>query len=126
MFTSSLRASRQSLARATRQSNTAALRRTFVAPTATRQADMVQDMYLRELKAYKAPPVKAGDAEQHVQKFKMPAAPKSPEEADMASELKAYEDQAVEVEGASTGGQEGAAVEKDWFEEPEEEEDVKH
>lgn len=89
---------------------------------------MVQDMYLRELKAYKAPPVKPSDADAHVQKFNMPKSPPSPEEADIASELKAYEDQAVEVEGANAGGAEegGAAVEQDWFEEPEEEEDVKH
>jgi len=85
-------------------------------------------MYLRELKAYKAPPVKASDADAHVQKFSMPQPPRSPEEADIASELKAYEDQTVEVEGSTSGGQAGgaAAKEQDWFEEEVEDEDEAH
>ena len=79
-------------------------------------------MYLKELKAYKAPPTKPSDAEGHVQKFQLPKAPPSPEEADIASELKAYESQVPEVEGQA--GESGAApAEHNWFEEePEEEE----
>ncbi|KAF2771531.1 hypothetical protein EJ03DRAFT_325568 [Teratosphaeria nubilosa] len=79
-------------------------------------------MYLKELKAYKAPPVKASDAEGHVQKFSIPPAPPSPEEADIASALGEYENQVPEVEGQAAAG-ESAAVEQDWFEEPEEEEE---
>lgn len=86
-------------------------------------ADLVQDLYLRELKNYKAPAVKANDSEGHVQKFSPPAPPKSPEEADIASELKAYEASTVEVEGQAEGG--AATQEVDWFEE-EPEEDEKH
>lgn len=87
-------------------------------------ADLVQDLYLRELKAYKIPTVKASDSEGHVQKFSAPKAPKSPEETDIANELKAYEAQAVDVEGQVEGGvvDNGDA----WFEEPEEESDSKH
>lgn len=77
-------------------------------------------MYLKELRAYKPPPTKASDAEGHVQKFTAPKAPKSPEEADLTSGLKAYEDSVVEVEGQSTEG-ENTPVE-DWFEEEEPEE----
>ena len=67
-------------------------------------ADLVQEMYLKELRAYKIPPPKPSDAEGHVQKFNPPPPPKSPEEVNLASEMKAYEDQLVEVEGlASTG-----------------------
>ena len=78
-----------------------------------RTADLVQDLYLRELKAYKPTPVKASDAEGQVQKFSAPQPPQSPEEADIASELSAYETQEVEVEGQSTEA--GAApVEQDW------------
>jgi F-type H+-transporting ATPase subunit h len=84
-------------------------------------ADIVQDLYLKELKAYKAPAVKASDSEGHVQKFSIPAAPPSPEEADIASELKAYESQVPEVEGQAEAG--AAPVEQDWFEEPVEEEE---
>lgn len=78
-------------------------------------------MYLRELKNYKPPQIKASDAEGHVQKFQMPKPPASPEEGDIATDLKAYESQQVELEGQA--GEAGAtAVEQDWFEEDEEEE----
>lgn len=87
-------------------------------------ADLVQELYLKELKGYKAPPLKANDSEGHVQKWSAPATPKSPEEADIANELKAYEASTVEVEGQAEGG----AVEKadDWFEEEPEEEEAHH
>lgn len=75
-------------------------------------------MYLRELKAYKTPAVKASDSEGHVQKFSMPKTPASPEEGDIASELKSYETQAVEVEGQAESGE--SPVEQDWYEEDEE------
>jgi F-type H+-transporting ATPase subunit h len=76
-------------------------------------------MYLRELKAYKPAQIKATDSEGHVQKFTIPETPKSPEEGDLASELKAYETQQVELEGASESG--AAPVEEDWFVEEEDE-----
>jgi F-type H+-transporting ATPase subunit h len=78
-------------------------------------------MYLKELKAYKAPPVKPSDAEGHVQKFALPKAPPSPEEADIANDLSAYESQVPEIEGQAAAG-EAAPVEQDWFEDPEENE----
>jgi F-type H+-transporting ATPase subunit h len=81
-------------------------------------ADLVQELYLRELKNYKVPQVKASDAEGSVQKFTVPQTPTSPEEADIASELKSYETQSVEVEGAAEDG--AALPEEDWFEEEEE------
>ena len=84
-------------------------------------ADLIQDMYLRELRAYKPPQVKASDADGHVQKFSAPKPPSSPEEGDMASDLSAYENQQVEVEGQAPAG-DTTAVEEDWFEEEEEEE----
>lgn len=72
-------------------------------------------MYLKELRAYKTPQVKPSDAEGHVQKFQAPAAPKSPEESNLASEMKAYEDQQVEVEGQAAAG-EATEPEDDYFE----------
>ena len=82
-------------------------------------ADLVQDLYLRELKSYKPPQVKVSDAEGHVQKFAVPKAPASPEEGDIASDLKAYETQQVDLETGA--GEDGAApVEEDWFEEEDE------
>lgn len=88
-------------------------------------ADPVQDLYLRELKAYKPIPIKPGDAEAHVQKFALPKAPPSPEEANLAGELSSYESQEVEVEGQAATG-EAAPVEESWFEEDEEEASAAH
>ncbi|CZR61978.1 related to F1F0-ATPase complex, subunit h [Phialocephala subalpina] len=125
MFTQTLRASRSSIARVLRQQATVVSRRTFITPTAVRQADLVQELYVKELKAYKIPAVKASDSEGHVQKWNAPKPPKSPEEADIANELKAYETQTVEIEGQAEGG---AVAEKevDWFEEEPEEEAAHH
>jgi F-type H+-transporting ATPase subunit h len=84
-------------------------------------------MYLRELKAYKPPPQKASDAEGQVAKFSPPAAPKSPEETNLASEMKDYEDQVVEVEGQAAAG-ETQPAEEDYFEDLKQfdEEEAKH
>ncbi|EON96826.1 putative atp synthase h chain protein [Phaeoacremonium minimum UCRPA7] len=100
--------------------------RTFIAPTVSRRADFVQELYLKELKAYKAPPVKDSDATGQVATFSVPKTPKSPEEADLASSLKEYESMAVEVEGQE-GAAAGAApaVVEDWLVE-EEEDDHAH
>ena len=65
--------------------------------------------------------MKASDSEGHVQKFSAPAPPQSPEEGNIANDLKTYEDQQVEVEGQAAAG-EASAVEEDWFEEEPEEE----
>ncbi|KAL8798391.1 MAG: hypothetical protein Q9182_006699, partial [Xanthomendoza sp. 2 TL-2023] len=84
--------------------------------------DLVQDLYLRELRAYKPPPLKPSDSEGHVQTFSAPKAPQSPDEGDMARELKAYEDQQVEVEGQAAPG-EGGTPEENWFEEEDDDEE---
>lgn len=86
------------------------------------EADLVQDLYLREIKNYKPTPVKETDADAHVHKFAPPAAPKSPEEANLASDLQAYETQEVEVEGQASSEGGAAPVEEDWLEEEEEDE----
>jgi F-type H+-transporting ATPase subunit h len=72
-------------------------------------------MYLKELRAYKIPQPKPNDAEGHVQKFAPPQPPKSPEETDLAREMKAYEEQEVEVEGQASSG-EAKEPEDDYFE----------
>jgi F-type H+-transporting ATPase subunit h len=78
-------------------------------------------MYVKYLKEYKSPPEKAGEAEQHVKKFSPPAVPKSPEDQNLASEMKAYEDQQVEIEGqAASATGETAKPEEDYFEDIEE------
>ncbi|KAG5952770.1 hypothetical protein E4U53_008099 [Claviceps sorghi] len=97
--------------------------RCFIAPTVSRRADYVQELYLKELKAYKVPAVKESDADGHVQAFTMPKTPASPEESDIASNLKEYESMAVEIEGQSANQSEGgAAVLPDWLEAEEDDE----
>ncbi|KAH6610460.1 hypothetical protein Trco_000480 [Trichoderma cornu-damae] len=98
--------------------------RGFIAPTVSRRADFVQELYLKELKAYKVPLVKEADAEGQVQVFAMPKAPASPEEANLADSLKAYESMAVEIEGQDASAQttNGVAQLPDWLEAEEEEE----
>jgi len=83
--------------------------RTFMAPTVTRRADFVQELYLKELKAFKPSPIKDSDAEGQVATFKLPKTPKSPEEADLASSLKEYESMAVEVEGVQSPAEAAAS-----------------
>ncbi|TWU74445.1 hypothetical protein ED733_004445 [Metarhizium rileyi] len=99
--------------------------RGFIAPTVSRKADFVQDLYLKELKAYKTPAVKESDSVGHVQTFAMPKTPASPEESDLASNLKEYESMAVEIEGqdaATQTSQGGAAALPDWLEAEEDDE----
>ncbi|KAI1375675.1 ATP synthase complex subunit H-domain-containing protein [Hypoxylon crocopeplum] len=99
--------------------------RGFIAPTVSRRADFVQELYLKELKAYKPTPIKDSDSVGQVQTFSPPKAPKSPEEADLASSLKEYESMAVDVEGSegATAGSAPAVVE-DWLVIEEEEEEA--
>jgi F-type H+-transporting ATPase subunit h len=87
-------------------------------------ADFVQELYLKELKAYKAPAVKESDSEGQVQIFNIPQTPKSPEEADLAGNLKEYESMAVEIEGQDASSSATGAVLPDWLEA--EEEDAEH
>ncbi|KAM0252099.1 hypothetical protein ACHAQJ_007896 [Trichoderma viride] len=116
------RASRAAAARAARAN--AVQMRGFIAPTVSRRADFVQELYLKELKAYKTPVVKETDSEGQVQVFAMPKTPASPEEANLADSLKTYESMAVEIEGQDTSAQSatGAVQLPDWLEAEEEEE----
>ena len=87
----------------------------------------MQELYLKELKAYKPTPVKDSDAKGQVLEFAQPKAPKSPEEADLASSLKEYESMAVEVEGQETTADGAApAVVEDWLVDEEDVDDHAH
>ncbi|KUI66409.1 ATP synthase subunit H, mitochondrial [Cytospora mali] len=126
LFSVSRSSSRQAVAAASRLAGRNAVQmRTFLNPTVSRRADFVQELYLKELKAYKAPPIKANDSQGHVLEFQQPKAPTSPEEADLASSLKEYESMAVEVEGQEGANAGKPAVVQDWFVE-EEEDDHAH
>ncbi|KAL8746382.1 MAG: hypothetical protein Q9190_001591 [Brigantiaea leucoxantha] len=81
----------------------------------------MQSYRISELRAYKPPPSKLSDSEGHVQKFVAPKAPRVLDEGDIARDLKAYEDQQVEIEG-----QEAEEKKDPWenfFEDMEEDED---
>ncbi|KAK6538764.1 hypothetical protein TWF694_010334 [Orbilia ellipsospora] len=116
-----LRASRTILPRAS-----AALRtqtRTFVV-SVLRQSDIVQDLYLRELKSYKPAPAKPNDHEGQVRNWATPATAKVPDlgDATLSADISAYQSQIVETESgvpdASTDA--SAAPQKnpdDWFDE---------
>ncbi|RMZ82786.1 hypothetical protein DV738_g1622, partial [Chaetothyriales sp. CBS 135597] len=115
----SLRIGSSLLARVGSRTLPTTTRRAFQVSAVSR-ADLVQDLYLKELRSYKAPAVKASDAEGLVQKFTPPPAPKSPEEAQLAAEVSEYESQQVEVEGAAVPGETQQSTEEDYFE------DLKH
>ncbi|CAJ2512950.1 Uu.00g010690.m01.CDS01 [Anthostomella pinea] len=117
---------RSALSAITRMARVNAVRG-FIAPTVSRRADFVQELYLKELKAYKPTPIKDSDSVGQVQTFSAPKAPKSPEETDLANSLKEYESMAVEVEGneGATPGSTPAEV-LDWLVEEEEEETAAH
>lgn len=87
-------------------------------------ADIVQELYLKELNAYQTPVVKASDSVGQVQTFNEPKTPVSPEETDLASNLAAYETMAVEIEGQDVAAQSatGAAEVPDWLEAEEDDE----
>ena len=100
--------------------------RTFIAPTVSRRADFVQELYLKELKAYKPAPIKDTDSVGQVQTFTAPKSPKSPEEADLANSLKDYESMAVEVEGTEGVAGGAPAAVQDWLVEEDEGEEAAH
>ncbi|KAI6246129.1 hypothetical protein HI914_05628 [Erysiphe necator] len=126
MFCHTLQNSLSLASRAITPRSTGMIMKRFLAiPTAVRKADLVQDMYIRELRAYKVPSVKPSDSEGQVQKFSPPLPAISPEEANLMNELKAYEASSVEIEGQVEAG--SSRGEDDWFEsEPEDDENTKH
>ncbi|KAJ7682847.1 ATP synthase complex subunit H-domain-containing protein [Mycena rosella] len=79
------------LRRAVGATRTVSCSRTFSSSAAARK-DIVQDLYLKEIKAYKAPPT-AKDAHVGVVKsYALPPAPKAPAlPTDLATELSAYD-----------------------------------
>ncbi|KAJ6526639.1 ATP synthase complex subunit H-domain-containing protein [Mycena vulgaris] len=79
------------LRRAVSATRTVSCSRTFSSSAAARK-DIVQDLYLKEIKAYKAPPT-AKDAHVGVVKaYTMPPTPKAPAlPTDLATELSAYD-----------------------------------
>ncbi|GMF04393.1 unnamed protein product [[Candida] boidinii] len=78
--------------------------------------NLISDLYIKELKAFKPTPVSAAEAESATKPWKLPVAAKVPAlEAEGADALAEYDSAAVEV-----AAEEGAAVTEeykpdDWF-----------
>ncbi|GAA5845464.1 hypothetical protein JCM11251_003391 [Rhodosporidiobolus azoricus] len=89
------------------------LARSFSAQQVARK-DFVQELYLKELKAYKPKPVSATAGS--TKSYSTPAAPKAPEVPDaaaLAKELEAYDAAAPEVEAPKTVAADATAEEAD-------------
>ncbi|KIS69838.1 uncharacterized protein UMAG_02360 [Mycosarcoma maydis] len=83
--------------------------------SAVASKDFVQELYIKELKGYKAPP-KAADAHKgQVREFQTPAAPKAPavpSSSELSSQLEAYAAAEPDhAEAATTSSSEGALTE---------------
>ncbi|EJT50698.1 hypothetical protein A1Q1_08250 [Trichosporon asahii var. asahii CBS 2479] len=82
----------------TQAQRTPALARQFSA--SAQRGDLVKDMYLNQLKNYKAPATSKADAEQHVRKFTAPEPPKAPElPSDLAADMSAFDAQNPTIGG---------------------------
>ncbi|KIM41951.1 hypothetical protein M413DRAFT_71087 [Hebeloma cylindrosporum] len=93
------------------QARQASSKRAFASSAVSRK-DLVQDLYLREVKAYKPTPLGKDAHVGAVKKFSLPPSPKSPAlPTDLAAELEAYDAAeptlAARVAQATTATEEG-------------------
>ncbi|KAI9227419.1 MAG: ATP synthase complex subunit H-domain-containing protein [Piptocephalis tieghemiana] len=98
--------------------------RTFMAPSLIRSKDIVQDLYLKELKGYKPSPEIAKMEQGQVKEFVPPAKPTAPtvDASSVSADLAAYD-----VEEDVTASQdEGLALPDEDFESEEAEEASAH
>ncbi|ODV75121.1 F1F0 ATP synthase subunit h [Cyberlindnera jadinii NRRL Y-1542] len=81
--------------------------------------NIIQDLYINELKAFKPTPLSAKDAEGATRPWTKPVAPQQPAAEIDAAELADYEAAEVEVASHTTGS--AAEASEEWFvlEEPE-------
>lgn len=81
--------------------------------------NLIQDLYLKEVKAFKPTPASAKDAESSVRAWAAPKAPAAPSiEGTNTAELSEYESAAVEVEmnkPSTEGEQAPSASMEEWF-----------
>src|SRR5690349_4039247 len=81
------------------------------------EIDLVQDLYLKEIKGYKAPARTLADAEGSVKPWAVPKAPAAPA-VEGAADLAAYKSEPVEVETQQEGGEDSATFSSnidDWL-----------
>jgi F-type H+-transporting ATPase subunit h len=96
----------------------------FHASTVSR-ADLIQDMYIRELKNYKSSPPDPKEAAQTTKHWQPPAPPVAPKiETSIDQDLQAYRDEPVDLDtSASESETQEEKPEEDWLviEDPEDE-----
>lgn len=84
--------------------------------SASRRADLIQDLYSQEIRSFKPRTLTDKDAEGAVLKWATPATPKPPTDEIQLSELDSYTSAAVEVEGVETASAtDDTATSGDWF-----------
>ena len=84
--------------------------------TSAVRRNVLQDLYLRELKNIKLAPITPKDAEGSVKPWEEPSKPKVPElEAQGTEALQAYKSEPVETLSESADGQVEEPVEEDWL-----------
>lgn len=87
----------------------------LLSTTLTRQ-NVLQELYLKELKNVKLSPLSAQDAEESVKPWVEPTKPKVPEvEAQDPEELQAYKNEPVETVSETTDGHAEQAADEDWL-----------
>merc|ERR1711939_952735 len=93
---------------ARRSASTAFVSRRALSYSAVAQKDLIQDLYLRELKGYKPPPVAKDAHVGSVKQFSTPSAPKAPavlSGAELNAELEAYDkDMPAVAQSSSSSG----------------------
>ncbi|CAO3685801.1 unnamed protein product [Umbelopsis vinacea] len=65
--------------------------RTFITPSMPVQKDVIQELYIKELKNYKPAPVAKGAEEGQVKDLKLPPTPAAPTVDDLSAELASYD-----------------------------------
>ncbi|EGV64636.1 ATP synthase F0 subcomplex subunit H atp14 [Yamadazyma tenuis] len=78
-----------------------------------RRSNLVSDLYISNIKAFKPTPSSAKDIDSAVKAFQLPAKPTLPSEEISSDLLKDYEASEVETVVAAPAGAE--PVEEDWF-----------
>jgi F-type H+-transporting ATPase subunit h len=95
--------------------------------TSARRANLISDLYVKELKAFKPTPLTTADAESATKAWKLPTAAKVPAlEAEGADALASYDSAAVEVATSADGAVAQEYKPDDWFVFPVDEEPGHH
>lgn len=77
------------------------------------RANLISDLYVSQIKAFKPTPFTAKDAEAATKSFELPSKPAVPETDISADSLSQYEAADVETEAVGSSG--SVAAEEDWF-----------